>query len=75
MSARQFKPELNELKISLLNYSDGKNYGNPFFLSYQMATIFPQTHRGKTHTGYDSSLYENAQQKHEKSFRNSVCVM
>lgn len=58
MSARQFKPELNELKISLLNYSDRKNYGNPFFfsLSYQMATIFPQIHRGKTHTGYDSSL-------------------
>lgn len=33
MSARQFKPELNELKINLLNYSDGKNYGNPFFFS------------------------------------------
>lgn len=39
-----------------------------------MATIFPQTHRRKTHTGYDSSLYENAQQKHEKYFRNFVCI-
>ena len=65
MSARQFKPELNELKICLLNYSDGKIYGNPFFSHIKWQQFFLK-HTEEKHT---QDMIHPCTKMHNKNIR------